>query len=80
MIYKTKTKQEEVEYIIWDGENKEEVETFLDGNGYVKGAYVDIGTSFGLRAASIGNAIVKYKHNFYITEYKIKKEDDEERC
>lgn len=48
-----------VEAILWHGGNAGEVEKFLDGNGYVKGIYVDIGTLEGLMVASIGDMIIK---------------------
>lgn len=49
----------------WNGENADEIQTFLfDGNqhaahGWVKGQYVEIGTLEGLMVASIGDWIIK---------------------
>lgn len=48
-----------IEAFIWTGENKEAIETFLNGFGYVKGDYVEIGTLEGLMVASIGDYIIK---------------------
>jgi len=48
-----------IEAIKWTGSNKNEVESFLDGNGFVKGCHIDIGTSEGLMVASIGDMIIK---------------------
>lgn len=55
-----------IEAVRWDGENKNEVEQFLDNNGFVKGDYVDIGTLEGLMTASVGDMIIKgVKGEFY---------------
>lgn len=59
-IFKATTKPVSIEAILWTGDNTDSVNEFLDGNGYVKGAYVDIGTNEGgLRVASINDYIVK---------------------
>jgi hypothetical protein len=59
-----------IEALQWTGENKWEVQKFLGGTdspmGWVKGAYVDIGTLEGLMVASIGDWIIRgVKGEFY---------------
>jgi len=55
-----------VEAIKWTGRNRTEVDEFLDGNGYTKGNYVDIGTLEGLMVASVGDMIIRgIKGEFY---------------
>jgi len=60
-----------IEAIRWTGENAREVQAFLmqtkdAAAGWVKGRYVDIGTSEGLMVASPGDWIIKgVKGEFY---------------
>lgn len=61
-----------IDFILWTGDNAEEVQAFLhDGHphaaaGWVKGEYVDIGTLEGLMVASKGDYIIKgVKGEFY---------------
>jgi len=55
-----------IEAVQWDGYNKKEIEKFIGDNGFVKGAYVDIGTLEGLMVASEGDYIIKgIKGEFY---------------
>ena len=65
--FKATMKPVKVDAILWTGKNKDEVERFLsDGGqaycGYVKGQYVDIGTSIGPMVASIGDYIIRDVH------------------
>jgi len=69
---KFRKKPVDIDSIKWNGENAEEIECFLrDGHefsaaGYVKGRYVDIGTSNGLSVASKGDWIIREgRDNFY---------------
>jgi len=48
-----------VEAYCWLGTNKDFIEKFLDGHGYVKGNYVDIATLEGVMVASINDFIIK---------------------
>lgn len=61
LIYRKKPV--DLKVVRWTGENVDEVQEFLrDGSqypaGWVKGMYVDIGTQFGLRVASVGDYII----------------------
>lgn len=56
--------RKEIEVIQWTGENHEAVEKFLNGCGYVKGRYVEIGALTGkgyptIKCAPIGRFIAK---------------------
>ena len=48
-----------IEAIQWKGSNQKEVQSFINENGYIKGDYIDIGTSEGVMVASIGDYIIK---------------------
>lgn len=58
-VIKATKKPVTIECIKWDGNNGDEVQRFIDNNGFVKGLYVDIGTKEGLKVASIGDYIIK---------------------
>lgn len=47
-----------LEAVQWNGENVEEMNNFLDGHGYVKGRYVEIGILDEYRKPTVANVSV----------------------